>query len=982
MTRPLEAEPAVFGPNANSTEPDRQKDQERNAEDLFERVSESRDFSVFHSENNLVALLGGGKDKNDSSQDDSEKAGDRESEKQSDKASDKASGKEPDQAIIKKLDASKPLFGGDDLIFDLGDLSVNPGQFEKLAELTKPAVEEKQKPAIAEKPVVAEAEKPAVAEAEKPVGAEVEKPAVAEQQAEVETDLNKQLKPQEPSRHETSDGTGNAWVRVEEPSGQSWHLQDTEGGEITDKLPGMVETASDDTSIKHRIEAVEPQSDKSIKLSLEDGSVLRSRPDGSVLRYADEAAFSAGRPSDVYKPNGDHNSYVFEGDEIKEAHLSKDFYKVSDNIWATSPTARSGWHGKLELDGRTGDLRVTALSGTESGVTNLYKAGGRHEILRPDGTAEFSFKVDGDPAERTFKFDQSFGSGGASGDSDSASVLTQPLSMKVKGEDGKISTWTRIGGDGDRYVCDGEGKRARIEVSRDEHDHLSYRFENLDTGYKKEVSNGILRETRVEGDTTEVTENGKTLEISIGASRMFMDKSVDKVEDTAGDSGNGEAFVRIEQPSLNRLWTKDLHGDWKDEALSTELPYESPGELSRLISENSNLDDRQKLRMLENVDAMSMEGHSPEELERFYQETTRLLTEPEGKKSFFNAAERADLVEQLLFHAVNEEDNNQGVNPSCSMTGLRGLLLYDKPSVVAGLVADIADSGSFKTTDGSVITPPPESLKIRSGSPEAQFPPKGSSRSWLSQIWDVTAYNVHYQRQTTDRHTGMALKNERMEYELRQAADGDSGCRLVKTGPNGERTVLAKNYTDNTLEQYHDIGMYLDQCLDVYHQITGETLKGRAFTGANSYVGDKSVFNALGGERWSDLSSLERDLTRIEKADQWPVYISLQSSVLKQRRDQQKSLDKGESPNSVPLGTGGYHILLINDFDPVSKTIQVDNSWGDAYDIETREELLAAGIDPATRITFSTQDLFNAMQRSANAPSKKNFKGWYWMKDR
>ncbi|HMO20407.1 MAG TPA: hypothetical protein PKC98_05500 [Candidatus Melainabacteria bacterium] len=103
---------------------------------------------------------------------------------------------------------------------------------------------------------------------------------------------------------------------------------------------------------------------------------------------------------------------------------------------------------------------------------------------------------------------------------------------------------------------------------------------------------------------------------------------------------------------------------------------------------------------------------------------------------------------------------------------------------------------------------------------------------------------------------------------------------------------------------------------------------------------------------------------------------------MKQRRDQQKSLDKGESPSSVPLGTGGYHILLINDFDPASRTVAVDNSWGDAYDIETRDSLLAEGVDPATRITFSTQDLFNAMQRSANAPSKKSFKGWYWMKDR
>lgn len=949
MTRPLEAEPAVFGPNVDSSEPDRQKGNEHSTEETFDRFTEPQDFSVFYADNNLVALLAGDIDKRSGSQVDVATGEERKPEKTSERkpgnASENVSEKEPGAEAAKRIDTSKPLFGADDLIIDIAALTV------------------------AEPPVSTEKQADeAQTESAKAKDIDID----TDKATGTGTDTDKYTGP---SRYETADGSGNAWVRLAESSssGPSWKLQDASGVEITDSLPGLSGAAYGDSSKKLRIEAVEPQDDRSIKLSLDDGSVLRSRPDGSVLRYSDEGAFGAGRPSDVYKPNGDHNHYVFEGDAIKEAHLSNDFYKVADNLWATSPTARSGWHGKLELDGRTGDLRVTALSGTESGVTNLYRAGGRHETLRPDGTAEFSFKADGDPAERTFKFAQSFGDG------DEASVLSQPLSMKVKGEDGKVSTWTKISGD--RYVCDGEGKRARIEVSRDENDRLSYRFENLDTGYKKEVSGGILKETRVEGDTTEVTENGRVLQVSIGASRMFVADSAD----SSGESGASEAFVRIEQPSLNRLWTrdpKDQSGVWRDEALSSELPYESPGELSRLIAGNTTLDDRQKLRMLENVDAMSMEGHSSEELESFYRETTRLLTEPEGKSSFFSAAERADLAEQLLFHAVNEKDNNQGVNPSCSVTGLRGLLLYDKPSVVAGLVADIADSGSFKTTDGSVITPPPDSLKIRSGSPEAEFPPKGSSRSWLSQIWDVTAYNVHYQRQTSDRHTGMALKNERMEYELRPASDGDSGCRLVKTGPNGERTVLAKNFTDNSLEHYSEIGMYLDQCLDVYHQITGETLKGRAFTGGNSYVGDKAVFSALGGERWSDLTSLEKDLARIEKADQWPVYISLQSSVLKQRRDQQKSLDKGESPASVPLGTGGYHILLINDFDPASRTVAVDNSWGDAYDIETRESLLADGVDPATRITFSTQDLFNAMQRSANAPSKKNFKGWYWMKDR
>ena len=93
-------------------------------------------------------------------------------------------------------------------------------------------------------------------------------------------------------------------------------------------------------------------------------------------------------------------------------------------------------------------------------------------------------------------------------------------------------------------------------------------------------------------------------------------------------------------------------------------------------------------------------------------------------------------------------------------------------------------------------------------------------------------------------------------------------------------------------------------------------------------------------------------------------------------------INEGKDPNTIAMPTGGQHLMMIAGYDPVSKTVEVDNSWGQISDFATREQLLEAGIDPATRVTFSTADLYNSMQRKANTTSSKTFKQWFWMRDR
>ncbi|HMP51178.1 MAG TPA: hypothetical protein PKD05_06445, partial [Candidatus Melainabacteria bacterium] len=264
MTRPLEAEPAVFGPNVDSSEPDRQKGNEHSTEETFDRFTESPDFSVFHADNNLVALLAGDIDKRSGSQVDVATGGERKPGNAPENVSEKESGSE----AAKRIDTSKPLFGADDLIIDIAALTV----VEPPVSTEKQADEAQTENAKA-----------------KDIDIDTDKATGTDKATDTGIDTDKYTGP---TRHETADGSGNAWVRVAESSssGASWKLQNASGVEITDSLPGL-SGAADDSSKKLRIDAVEPQDDRSIKLSLDDGSVLRSRPDGSVLRYSDESAF-------------------------------------------------------------------------------------------------------------------------------------------------------------------------------------------------------------------------------------------------------------------------------------------------------------------------------------------------------------------------------------------------------------------------------------------------------------------------------------------------------------------------------------------------------------------------------------------------------------------------------------------------------------------------------------------------------------------
>ncbi|MGD9684996.1 MAG: hypothetical protein AB7W16_27840 [Candidatus Obscuribacterales bacterium] len=699
---------------------------------------------------------------------------------------------------------------------------------------------------------------------------------------------------------------------------------------------------------KQKITDVEAEGDADLKLTLSDGSIIRSRADGSSLVYPDESAFKSNHPATVHRKG--KKSFDINWDEgnenrIKDISLNQHFYQVKDDMWSTDPKSRTGWHGRMEFDGRTGELRITPLSGKDANVTTVSRPDGRTETLKPDGSMSMELQFEGEESNRRFEFASGFPPAGGT---------LKPQKMTVDA-DGSKSEY-RLRADG-KYELDGKVVDADIQVERDSEGLYSYSFVDHASGFEKHCRDGFVSVEDPTNQLSTIKQDGRYESVSeAGSDYRF-----------AYDSqGELESF---EDHGANRLWTRDESGAFKDAPLDATRPYESPGTIEAAIVGNSDLDGLQKSRMLRDARTVTGREDLPEsEKEEFFAQAQRLLDTPPASK--MTAKQRADLAEQLLWHAARPDRNEQGRHSTCNVTTVRGMFLYDKPSVVGKVVADVSETGAIKTQDGSTIRPPMSSLLPREGSSEAKFPPQPGQRTWLGQIWDVTAVNTYYQRQTTD-PTGQRVAKGSL-YFKQEAPDGgsDHGERICKQ-VNGTEYVLGKRMNGNgAVSNFDGPSMYEDRFLDVYHQLSGEIPSGRMLAHKDKYVGDRSRFKALGGVSIDSEGDLEKTLAGAH----FPVIVKLNTGLTELRKREQDHLDRGEDRSGATRPAGGEHVLLVTGYDPQSKTVSVDNSWSPVYDFRSRAELASAGVDANSKVAMTVGDLYSSMKDTTAGESFN----WIW----
>lgn len=263
------------------------------------------------------------------------------------------------------------------------------------------------------------------------------------------------------------------------------------------------------------------------------------------------------------------------------------------------------------------------------------------------------------------------------------------------------------------------------------------------------------------------------------------------------------------------------------------------------------------------------QGLKPSQIEDTYTEVGRLLRTP----GFHNSQkERTDLARQVMSHAAEPTSINQGVHNTCTIASLEVNIYSKRPEKAAALVAQVGVNGTFQDKEGRLVSLSRGNLLPDN---EASKPKQlNGERDYASQLFQVTAINSLYNADHT-----LPLTYEKV------APDSEKD--------QGEREAL---FGISFKEQFD--GFNFDQAARLHLLITGER---------DPELAIPATFRS---------------------ADKLGEFLKAKSV-------------NGGFPSMIivhtgnpPFGSkdGGWHAINVTGYDPVKKTVTLDNQWGEAKD--------------------------------------------------
>lgn len=324
----------------------------------------------------------------------------------------------------------------------------------------------------------------------------------------------------------------------------------------------------------------------------------------------------------------------------------------------------------------------------------------------------------------------------------------------------------------------------------------------------------------------------------------------------------------------------------------------------------SNPDDLAQFRS--NMAQFEQRAHDqhlpPEEVARTYQQIERLL-EHSGR-SPVPENRRIELAQQVMEQAANPTTIDQGYHSTCNVAAVESRLYTRNPSEAARMVTEVATTGQFTTRDGTVVTPPANS--IRPDSEAAVHPPDYNARSYASQIFQVTAVNMHYQSNpyvyTDARGHQHTVPAGGMRYEQRaHVAPPDTGERLIDTTRRPPRVV------ERTPE------LSEDQIARINNRLTGESGHDMIIGHRDTLSGDVNGSTAITSEQ-----ELNDRIAQAARDGKLPVIVRVEAG------NQPWFHDSG---GGTAGGSDGAHVVCVTGYEegPPAR-VQVDNQWGEQSD--------------------------------------------------
>jgi hypothetical protein len=435
--------------------------------------------------------------------------------------------------------------------------------------------------------------------------------------------------------------------------------------------------------------------------------------------------------------------------------------------------------------------------------------------------------------------------------------------------------------------------------------------------------------------------------------KSFSEAAGDRRRDSSVKvSDGGLYFDALKGPGMDRSaekqtenWSAEKKGDLSGEKAHLQELAGRHFESSQRETFLTNMATfEQRASQLE--DMYKKEGLSPQEAEKkakqevadTYHEISRIL-EVDGRAPL-DEHNRRVVARQVMDHAADPYGITQGEYNTCNVTTVETRTYTRSPSAAARLVADVATTGEYVAGDGVAGksgTKVRKEVLARSIKPHGEAtnedPPDGE-RGLASQIFQVTAVNVHYAK---------VDPSGRRHYEqLDPGKKPDNGERLFN-GKNEVRGSDGKPMREPNLDDHHIV--------EVSNAITGRQEQHVMLEYHKFVTGDASKIDTITSEQ-----ELNDRLSYLSANGKLPVIIGVDTNAEPFYTD---------SGRGAAGGSGGEHVVTVTDYQagPPAK-VSIQNQWdSESHHVDTE--------------VVSVHDLFTAMRDSADKETIKDMESWH-----
>lgn len=643
--------------------------------------------------------------------------------------------------------------------------------------------------------------------------------------------------------------------------------------------------------------------DGTFSYSTSDGKNKEFNPDGSgtVSNTKDNSTVktdSAGHVSEVDYGNGTKRQFEYTSDGSGVSHLTKftdtdgKSYNQKDGKWVNADGSASGLTDVSVT--RDGQFKETSKEGQSTTfATDLSRTveNPNHSVLKEDANGRINEIKYENGKTVTFGYDD---------------CTKDP--NKITGTDGKTITKGTDGKWKDESGNDTGIKDVRLQADGsytyvDQGNHLVMN----DTDGKPKTTTETIDQIKQHAKDIHDAENNKFL-------WLFNNPDGGKVNDIIKNMSPTDRYVLEQQyqDMYGKKLTDDISSnlDKKDAAHANELLYVAnlQEDAAKYIPDAPGSDGKsQRQAFMDNMntflDRAHQKGMSDEEIASTFAATQRLLEAQDGKVS---EQLRQQLAQQIMAESAHPEQTDQGQHLTCNVTDIETRTWFNHPSVMANMVADVALNGSYTASDGKQITIPPQNL-IPDGE-AVDNPPRDGARSFASQLAQAAMCNDIGQRENPPKYyTQLAPSKDASSGEFWTDA---SGKPLINQDGDNKGKPMAFSGIG-----YVDIAKECKRLTDEDHT----TFLHRNYGGADELVGFK------------DENDLKDKINQAKKDGKMPIIIDVTADD-PLFGGKYPSGDRSLGPDGKPNRHGADHVVCIDDYNPDTGMVHLDNSWGSNSD--------------------------------------------------